>query len=43
MCKKTKREEDGGRGKFARRQRERRIEEEVSVQEDRERGGWRKR
>ena len=39
MCKKTEREEDGGRGECARRQRERRMEEEVS-EEDRERGGW---
>ncbi len=43
MCKKTEREEDGGRGECVRRQRERRMEGEVSVQEDRERGGWRKR
>ena len=42
MCKKTEREEDGWRGECARRQRERRMEGEVSVQEDRERGGWRK-
>ncbi len=54
MCKKTEREEDGGRGECARRQRERRMkgggvckktereedEGRVSVQEDRERGGW---
>ncbi len=43
MCKKTEREADGGRGECARRQRERRMDGVVSVQEDRERGGWRER
>jgi hypothetical protein len=40
VCKKTEREEDGWNGESARRQREMRMDGEVSVQEDRERGGW---
>ncbi len=40
MCKKTEREEVGWSGECTRRQRERRMDGVVSVQEDRERGGW---